>query len=104
MGRHEKRTPCTLRARPVAIVEDLIVDHYSVVQTTAELLAELKPALIDELAKQRSAVEIEHAAQRRRTAELEVERRKLLELHYADAIPLSLFKEEQQRITRELAI
>ena len=35
-------------------------------------------------------------------AQLERERHKLLEAHYSDAIPLDLFRSEQQRIAREL--
>ncbi len=41
--------------------------------------------------------------QQRRLARLEAERRKLLEAYYADALPLDLFRAEQERISRELA-
>ena len=42
-------------------------------------------------------------APRNRIAALESERRKLLQAHYAGAIPLDLMKEAQDRITRQLA-
>ncbi len=38
----------------------------------------------------------------RRIQRLDDERHKLLQLHYADAMPVDLFKEEQERIGREL--
>jgi len=37
-----------------------------------------------------------------RITRLTDERRKLLHLHYADAVPIDLFAQEQRRITREL--
>src|SRR5207248_1414423 len=40
----------------------------------------------------------------RHIQKLERQRRKLLELHYADAVPADLFKDEQTRISRELAV
>jgi tRNA U34 5-carboxymethylaminomethyl modifying GTPase MnmE/TrmE len=42
-------------------------------------------------------------AQKRRIAALEKERKKLLQAFYAEAIPKELLKEEQERITREIA-
>ena len=41
---------------------------------------------------------------KRRARDLKAERRKLLELHYDDALSADLFKEEQARIGRELTI
>jgi site-specific DNA recombinase len=42
-------------------------------------------------------------AQKRRIAKLENERKKLLQAFYADAIPQELLREEQERISREIA-
>ena len=44
----------------------------------------------------------EEDVQKLRIARLSDERTKLLHLHYADAVPMDLFAQEQRRITREL--
>ncbi len=59
--------------------------------------------LEEELSKLRLDTERECKAQQRRRCSLEAERQKLLNAHYADAIPLDLLKSEQARLTAELA-
>jgi hypothetical protein len=54
-------------------------------------------------AKLRKDSERERIVQTRRLGQLEGERKKLLDAHYADAIPLDLLKSEQDRLTREIA-
>jgi hypothetical protein len=51
----------------------------------------------------RKDAEHERLAQTRRLGQLEGERKKLLDAHYADAIPLDLLKSEQNRLTAEVA-
>ena len=47
--------------------------------------------------------ERERMAQTRRLGQLEGERKKLLDAHYAEAIPLDLLKSEQDRLTAEIS-
>ena len=56
-----------------------------------------------DLAQLQARGEREAKRQHARIAKLEGQRSKLLQAHYADAIPLELLKSEQARITRELA-
>ena len=63
----------------------------------------LRTYLGDELAKLRKDAERERVAQVRRLGQLEGERKKLLDAHYADAIPLDLLKSEQDRLTAQIA-
>ncbi len=48
-------------------------------------------------------VEFELQQQKTRIERLQNERRKLLQAHYGDAIPFDLFRDEQVRITNEMA-
>src|SRR5436190_12655172 len=52
------------------------------------------------MSKLRLDTERERKRQNRRLVRLTDERKKLLEAHYADAIPLDLLKSEQERLTR----
>src|SRR5436190_17445676 len=54
------------------------------------------------MSKLRLDTERERKRQNRRLGKLTDERKKLLEAHYADAIPLDLLKSEQERLTRQI--
>jgi hypothetical protein len=73
------------------------------VQLPEAELTRLRVYLGDELAKLRKDAERERMVQTRRLGQLEGERKKLLDAHYADAIPLDLLKTEQDRLTAEIA-
>ncbi|MBB5831054.1 zinc ribbon domain-containing protein [Brachybacterium aquaticum] len=97
--RHARRGNCTRQAMLIEEVERLVERHYETVQISAEtrhavgahlhakfdaLMATESDALTD-LTKER--------------ARLEDEQGKLLQAHYAGAIPLDLLKKEQDRIS-----
>jgi DNA invertase Pin-like site-specific DNA recombinase len=103
IGRQQKRTACTQRAIRIELAEAAVVDHYKTVQLTDQELASLRVFLGEELAKLRRDVDRERATQTRRLGKLNGERQKLLNAHYADAIPLDLLKSEQDRLGREVA-
>jgi DNA invertase Pin-like site-specific DNA recombinase len=102
-GRQAKRTDCKLRALHIELVEDAIAAHYATVQLCEKELVDVRAFLEEELSKLRLDSERERKAQERRLNNLEGERKKLLEAHYADAIPLDLLKTEQVRLTCEIA-
>jgi site-specific DNA recombinase len=56
----------------------------------------------EELTNLRLGTERERRIQERRLVGIEADRKKLLDAHYADAIPLDLLRSEQERLTREL--
>jgi site-specific DNA recombinase len=59
--------------------------------------------LVAEFSRYRTNSERERGQQERRLRKLTGERKKLLDAHYADAIPLDLLKSEQDRIATEAA-
>jgi site-specific DNA recombinase len=103
LGKQKRRSDCRLPYLPVAAVEDEIVALYESIVLTEDEATQLEAAIRAKLSRQRSQRERQAKQQRRRIARLEAERTKLLQAHYADAIPLELLRAEQQRITRELS-
>ncbi len=101
-GRQQKRTDCTLRALRIEKVEDAIARHYGSIQLSEQELTNVRAFLGEELTNLRLDTERERRIQERRLVGIEAERKKLLEAHYADAIPLDLLRTEQERLTREL--
>ena len=102
IGRQQKRTSCTQRAIRIEQAEAAIAAHYATVQLPEAELVAVRAFLEEELSKLRLDTERERTAQQRRLGVLEGERKKLLEAHYANAIPLDLLRSEQERLTREI--
>ena len=102
LGRQQKRTECSQRAVLIETVEQQVEDHYETVQPSAELLAQLRDLILDEMLLQQAAAQQERDVQERRKSQLVDEQAKLLQAHYAEAVPLDLMKKEQKRIETEL--
>jgi site-specific DNA recombinase len=102
LGRQQKRTDCQLRALRIEKVEDSIAQHYATVQLSEQELVEIRAFLEEELSGLRLDGEHERRVQERRLVGLFAERKKLLDAHYADAVPLDLLRSEQERLTREI--
>ena len=95
LGRHQRRTECVLKYRPLAIVEEQIEEHYRQVQLKTEGLAETGQGVISEAAGQLKDLERSHRRALRRIEQLEAERTKPDCAHYAGAVPLDLLAQEQ---------
>ena len=102
IGRQQKRTDCKLRALHIEKVEAAIARHYATVQLKEKELVDVRAFLEEELSGLRLEAERERRVQDRRLVGLFAERKKLLDAHYADAIPLDLLKSEQERLRREI--
>lgn len=102
IGRQQKRTDCKLRALRIEQVEDAITRHYRAVQLSEKELVDVRAFLEEELSGLRLDAERERRVQDRRLVGLFAERKKLLDAHYADAVPLDLLKSEQERLAREI--
>jgi hypothetical protein len=72
------------------------------VQLSAQELADVRAYVEEELSGLRLDGERERRVQERRLVGLFAERKKLLDAHYADAVPLDLLRSEQERLTREI--
>jgi site-specific DNA recombinase len=102
-GRHNKRTRCTFKATLIDSVEDQIIDHYALHELTADQRDAFEPILGEELDALRQEAKTERAKLLTRQHRLLNERSKLLQAHYAEAVPLDLLKSEQRRIRDALA-
>ncbi len=102
-GRHNKVTSCKQKAVLISEVErqvEQIYDRYSFPPTVREYLENF---LQDGVKSEQQKYEAELDGLRREKDKLERKRKKLLEAHYNDAIPLDLLKSEQQKIAKQLA-
>jgi site-specific DNA recombinase len=102
-GRQRDPSSCKQRAVRIELVEAAIIAHYGTVQLPSEEADRLRTFLGQELDKLRSESEHERGVQERRLRKFQGEREKLLQAHYADAIPLELLKSEQDRLTTAIA-
>ncbi len=102
-GRHNKRTDCTFKAVLIDTIEQKIIEHYAIHELTADERDALERALSQELAAHRAEAAVERGKLLKRQRRLLDERAKLLQAHYADAVPLDLLKSEQTRIRDALA-
>lgn len=102
-GRQRDKTSCIQRAIRIDDVEGAIEAYYATVRLPEKEVTVLRTFLGDELSKLRAEADREKAAQTRRLSRLQAERKKLLDAHLADAVPLDLLKSEQERITTAIA-
>ncbi len=102
-GRHSRRKNCKQKAVLIDVIEEHvqeIYDHYSL---PADMRGYLEKCLQDRIESEREKHDVQLDGLRREKDKLEHQRKKLLEAHYNDAIPLDLMKSEQQKIAKQLA-
>lgn len=102
LGRHGKHNDCTKRAELIETIEGKVQDLYTRVQLAPELRDAIELTLIEELEAINEEALLERTSLEKRHARLLGEQAKLMQAHYADAVPVSLLKSEQQRLGREL--
>lgn len=101
-ARHSGRGDCTRQAMLIEDVERLIERHYETVQITKQTRQAVGAKLhatFDELMASENDALAAMAAERTR---LEDEQLRVLQAHYAGAVPLDLLKKEQDRISAAL--
>jgi site-specific DNA recombinase len=87
----------------VSLVEKRVEEHYQEHQLDPELRDQIEAALIEEFWSLRKTVQAENRQMGTQKERLINERARLLQAHYAGAVPLDLLKAEQHRIARQLA-
>jgi site-specific DNA recombinase len=102
VGRHQKRAVCNLKHRPLSLVESQIEEHYRIVQLTAQGLDFTADMIRTEIAAAQEDIQVQRQRQQERLLRLDDERTKLLQAHYAGAVPLDLMKKEQERIANAM--
>ena len=104
MGQKRRPAQCDFRAVRIDAVEQLVEKHYASIRLKPGEVDRVQTLLMDELNKAREEAVREEDAQKRKIRRLKLQQKKLLEAHYADAIPLDLLRSEQTRIKRELSL
>jgi DNA invertase Pin-like site-specific DNA recombinase len=103
IGRHTGRTDCDLPYVPVEPVEAAIEDYYDTIVLGPETVTSVHGNVLKLARRDNAPIERRAKRERKRILDLEKERRKLLQAHLAGAVPLELLREEQDRMTKELA-
>jgi len=102
-GRHGKRSDCKQKSVLIEEVERQVEALYDNMSFTPEFRTQLEKWIQLEIQKTIDELADERLRLCREKDKLERKQRKLLEAHYADALPLSLFKEEQLAIVDAIA-
>ena len=102
-GRMGKRNSCRQKAVLIHEVENRVEDLYQAIALDPAFRASVENSLLAELRSNRADDEAEQAALKKESEKLQRQRGKLMEAHYAGAIPLELLKAEQDRIAVALA-
>ncbi|MDR2771223.1 MAG: recombinase family protein [Clostridiales Family XIII bacterium] len=97
-GRHNKRNDCKQKSLLIDEVEREIERLYENIEFGPKFRKELETWVLAEIDKTMRDFEQERQELEREKDKLERKQKKLLETYYADAIPLDLFKEEQDGI------
>lgn len=102
-GRHARRSNCEQKSMFVPDVEAAVEDYYRRVQIPKHVLTALRTLVTEQLDQLHATAKQERHIHVLERDELRNERTKLLQAHYAGAIPIDLLKTEQDRIARRLA-
>lgn len=101
-GRRRKTTSCTRSAILVERIELKVEQAYATKSLTEDQAAGVGKILHEVFDRLEGGASDERAALTEQKARLESERLKLVQAHYADAIPVDLLKSEQDRIQNAL--
>ena len=101
-GRQGKRNNCQQKAVLIYQLEQRVEDLYDRISMDGTFRNSVSDLLKDELRSARADAKHQGAALKREVDKLERQREKLLQAHYAGAIPLDLLKSEQDRIGTSL--
>ena len=102
LGRHSKRTDCTLRSINFYHAEDLIQEMYDRLALKPKYATTLRNTLTEQLQLLKNDTAVQAEALASQKLEIERRQRKLLEAHYNDAIPIEMLGTEQKRLDAEL--
>ena len=97
-GRHSKRTGCKQKSLLIEEIERQIENLYHRISFTPKFRQKLEGWLLAEIRKAAESFAAERRGLELEKDKLSRQQRKLLEAHYADAIPMDLFKEEQRKL------
>ena len=102
-ARRQRLHDCPFKAVLIEVVEAQMQEVYRRLHVSEADRQEIERYLLAELARIEGEKDRSVRSLTVRRTNLEDERRRLLQAHYAGAVPLELLKEEQERLGRELA-
>ena len=102
-ARRHRVHDCSFKAVLIEVVEAQMQEVYRRLYVSETDRQEIERYLLAELARIEGEKDRSVRSLTVRRTNLEDERRRLLQAHYAGAVPLELLKEEQERLGRELA-
>ena len=103
IGRQRDKTSCSQRAVLIDLVERKIEDYYKTVELSDNLRLQTEQQILQQITELREGAGVERKQLNTQRKRALAKRAKLLEAHYASAIPLELLKVEQAKISSELA-
>ena len=101
-GRARKITDCQRQAMLVETIEELIEDEYHTIALSPALRDSIEELVLEDFDTLQAGSATERRQMQSQCVELSAQRQKLLDAHYAGAIPLDLLKSEQDRIAVQL--
>ena len=101
-GRTRRTTGCQRQAMPVGLIEELIEDEYRTIALSPQLRDDIEDLVLEDFESLQAAAAGERQQMEQQRIELNGKRQKLLDAHYAGAIPIDLLKTEQDRIASQL--
>ena len=101
-AKHNKRNDCSQRSLLIDEVAKRIEELYERISFTPEFRKLMEQGISEEISKLTEQRKMELDRLKAQKDKLEREQHKLLQAHYADAVPLHLMKQEQERISRSL--
>ena len=103
LGRHTKRVICDLPYLPVGETEYAVLRRWRTVRFTDEQIAAFSERARADLHRSAESGSRLIADQRRRLAQLDRQKQKLIDAYMADALPVDALRERQARSATELA-
>ena len=102
-GRHDKKTDCRQRAMLIDDVEIRVAGLYADISLSEAIRNQIETEVVTLMSEAMEDAEVVQSTLRRQQEALHDKQRKLLEAHYANAIPLELLRVEQDQISAQLA-
>ncbi|GAA4404532.1 hypothetical protein GCM10023147_47110 [Tsukamurella soli] len=101
-GRQRRTTSCERQAMRLTLIEELIEDEYRTIALSPELRDHIETLVLEDFDHLHATSEAQRQQLDQQRIDLEARRKKLLDAHYAGAVPLDLLKTEQDNIASQL--
>ncbi len=101
LGRQRDPSSCTQRAVPIDLAVDAVERCHGRYRLTRAEAERLRGIIVEQLEEKEAAAAADSLEQSRTLQRVSDERQKLLQAHYAGAVPVDLLRSEMDRLERE---